>query len=466
MTGPARAKQYDSIEARVALAAVLASFGFFFWRLARFVSRNAVDVPYWDLWDVLGPFFRDEGLWAAFRYQHGPHRQGLGALLFFASNELTDWSLAAPAFENLVLLGAGALLAIELKLALFGRLTLFDALIPAIFFRVSQYSTLVMIPYPAHGVLPLLLVLLSCRALLIRGAGMQLAALGALSFFAAHTGFAMFLPPVLAGATLLTGAAAWRAGRFDAARRSLVLAAVVALCAAPALVGLNAGKFGGIPCPEPPGPVDYVAYVVTMLNGSFGFVRRDTVALILGAGVLLLPALLVLAAGLRRMVSAVREAASSEALARHTVVPVLVGFSLLFAAVSAPGRICAEGAALSSRYVTLMAPLALGLYFGLCAGQGFERVRRFFLAAMTILVALGALTLSPVDEQVVETTVTGKLRWMDCVRSGSSAAECNRRAQFEVHPSPDGSRIDEKLEYLRRNGLSFFASRGGSPDAH
>ncbi|MGK2857035.1 MAG: hypothetical protein ACSLFQ_07505 [Thermoanaerobaculia bacterium] len=459
MAGPARAKLFDSIGSRLALAAISASFVFYFWRLARFVTSNAVDVPYWDLWDVLDPLFRDEGLWAAFQYQHGPVRQGLGALLFFVSNAATDWSLVAPAFENLVLLGVCALLAIELKVAIFGRLTVFDALIPAIFFRVGQYSTLVMIPYPAHGVLPLLLVLLACRAFLIRGARMQLASFGVISFFAAHTGFAMFLPPVLVGVASLAGTAAWRAGRFDSARRSLVVAAVVALCAAPALVGLNAGKFGAIPCPDAPGPVDYVAYVVMMLNGSFGFPRRDTAALILGAGVLLLPALLVLAASVRRAATAAREGAASHVTAGPLVVIVLIGFALLFASASAPGRICAEGAALSSRYVSLMAPFALGLYFGICAWRDFELVRRICLAAMTVLVCLGALVLTPVDELVVETTVTGKLRWIECVRSGGSAADCNRRAQFEIHPAPEGSRIDEKLEYLRRNRLSFFAPR-------
>jgi hypothetical protein len=465
MSGDASVTRSGRLQRAAAPLAIVASFAYFFSTLWRFVSWNAVDAPYWDLWDVLGPSFRGEGIRAAIDLQHGPVRQGLGAVVYEVSNALTGWNFRAIAFENALILALVALAALELKYRLAGRLSIADALIPPIVFRLSQYSTLVVIPYPAHGIVPLLLVVLGCRALLLRNSIARVVTLGALSLAASYTGFAIFLPPLLAGAALAVSLIAWRAGRREEARVNFTLAAIVVICALPALRDYHYGGMGAIPCPDATPVIDHAAYVVTMLNGLFGIFRRDPAGVAFGLIVFAIPVAAVVAVATKRALSALRT--SSDASAWRELVPLLlVAFSLVFAVSSSLGRLCAGGAALNSRYVTLMIPLALGVQLALAgwrSGEGRRQsLRNAIVALWAVVVLAGAVRISPFDAEVIEESVTGKRRWIACVRNGGTASGCNRRAQFATYPGLDSKSVDEKVEFLRSRGLSFFAERGAA----
>src|SRR5215813_15241915 len=67
------------------LVAVLAAFAALSARLFTLISRYAVNVFFMDQWDFNeATLFEKHSLWEMFRWQHGPHRQGLGALLSFS----------------------------------------------------------------------------------------------------------------------------------------------------------------------------------------------------------------------------------------------------------------------------------------------------------------------------------------------------------------------------------------------
>lgn len=465
MSGDTSVMRSGRLQRAAAPLAIVASFAYFFSKLWRFVSLNAVDVPYWDLWDVLAPSFRGEGIWAAIRLQHGPHRQGLGAIVYAVSNALTSWNFRAVAFENALILALVALAALELSYRLAGRLSVVSALIPPIVFRLSQYSTLVVIPYPAHGIVPLLLVILGCRALMLRNSIARVVALGAISLAASYTGFAIFLPPLLAGVALAVSVIAWRAERREEARVNFTLAAVIVLCALPTLSDYHYGGMGAIPCPDATPVIDHAAYVVTMLNSLFGNFRRDSVGIAFGLLVFALPVAAVVAVGTRRALSVLRTSSASSAW-REVVPLLLVAFSLVFAVSSSLGRLCAEGAALNSRYVTLMIPLALGVQLALVGWSLSDGRRQFLRSAVVglwaVVVLAGAVRISTFDAEVIEESVTGKRRWVACVKEGGTASECNRRAQFAIYPGQDANSVDEKVEFLRTRGLSFFAEQGSA----
>jgi hypothetical protein len=463
MSGSASGRRSGAIGTAPVLVAIGASFAFFAFRLWQFVAHNAVDVPYWDLWDVLDPLFRGHGTLAAMWIQHGPVRQGLGGLLYAVSNGVTGWDFRAVAFENAAILAIAALFALELKFRVAGRWSIADALIPAIVLRLNQYSTLVVIPYPAHGIVPLLLVILGCRALLLRNGVARLVAVGAVSAAAANTGFAIFLPFVIAGAAIAVAAVEWRAERREQSRSSVALGVVAGVCALPALAGYHFGSMGAIPCPDVTPLFDHASYVVTMINGSFGIFRRDAAAIVLGALAFALPAATVVAIGAKRALVTAKAGPAAPFEWQRLVPALLVTFSLVFAASSSIGRLCADGAALNSRYVTLMIPLALGIQLALSEwrpdGRASRLAQNVVMALFALVVLAGAFRLSAFDAQVVEESVTGKRRWVDCVKAGGSADECNRRAQFAIYPGPVGEGIDAKIEFLRRRGLSFFAER-------
>src|SRR6266545_2831683 len=72
-------------------------------------------------------------------------------------------------------------------------LTLADAIIPLIFLTTAQYESLVITPNPAHGALPVLLVLLSTLAWGVRHALSRYTAVVVLNFLLIFTGFGLFM---------------------------------------------------------------------------------------------------------------------------------------------------------------------------------------------------------------------------------------------------------------------------------
>src|SRR3972149_747925 len=68
---------------------------FLAFRLFRFIDHYAVDVLFWDQWAFWGGLFDGSDPWALWRWQHGPHRQGLGGLVVAATAWLTGWNVRA-----------------------------------------------------------------------------------------------------------------------------------------------------------------------------------------------------------------------------------------------------------------------------------------------------------------------------------------------------------------------------------
>src|ERR1700739_1949559 len=135
-------------------------------RLLLQVSHYAVNIFFSDQWDLYNAtLFEKHSLWEMFRWQHGPHRLGLGALLSKLAESHFRWNSRTEAFLATAIITVAALCALYLKTRLWGSLTIFDIAIPVIFFTPTQYESLWVTPDFAHGPLPLFLVVLYCLAL-------------------------------------------------------------------------------------------------------------------------------------------------------------------------------------------------------------------------------------------------------------------------------------------------------------
>src|SRR5580692_1317619 len=135
-------------------------------RFFTFISDYAVNVLFYDQWDFLSLFFKDNpGLGQLFLYQHGPHREGLGLVVDSFLYPATRWNTRAESFFIGGCIFAAALVALLLKYRLFGRLSYADVAIPLIFLTMAQYEGIIGIPNAAYGGLPLLLILCYCLAL-------------------------------------------------------------------------------------------------------------------------------------------------------------------------------------------------------------------------------------------------------------------------------------------------------------
>ncbi|MBI2212116.1 MAG: hypothetical protein HYU52_00575, partial [Acidobacteria bacterium] len=352
------------------------------------------------------------------------------------------------------------------KVALFGRLTAWDAMIPPLFFRFGQYEALTFIPNPSHGVIPVVLALLACRSLLIENGWARLAALTAISFFASHTGFGFFLPPMLIGVLLLRGIYEWR-NRARAAM-SFLTATAVGVAAATMLVGFRFEELRAVPCRfGSPTVTDHVIWVITMVKASFGFLGRDELAIAGATLVYLIPAASALAVSVTRIARTVPDSDDEREFSLAATPAVLICVSVAFCLSSAWARLCLGPVqALDSRYVTLMIPFAIGLYFsiirwdverGMSGATSARKVVRLALLAVLMVSSVhGGFHIAQSDRAGVERSRETKRAWVACARAGGTVAECDFRSQLKVHPVPSATRLDEKLEFLRERRLSFF----------
>lgn len=49
-----------------------------------------------------------------------------------------------------------------------------------------------------------------------------------------------------------------------------------------------------------------------------------------------------------------------------------------------------------------------------------------------------------------------KAQWANVYRETLSIAEANKRTNFAVHPSPEGTNLKWKLDYLQERGANLF----------
>src|SRR5262249_24030138 len=91
-------------------------------RYFQFIANNAVNVLFYDQWDFLTPFFENRAdVITLFRWQHGPHREGLGLIANKVLYPLTGWDTRAEGFMIGGFLAAAMLLALRLKDRLDGK---------------------------------------------------------------------------------------------------------------------------------------------------------------------------------------------------------------------------------------------------------------------------------------------------------------------------------------------------------
>src|SRR4029453_13861349 len=115
------------------------------------IDRHAVNVLFWDQFTFYQALAENTNAWELFRWQHGPHRQGLPFLL----------TPAPPA----------------------------DVAIPLLLLTPAQYGIFLHTPNLSHAAGPLVLLLAFCLAFTLRQRALRSPALVALDFLLIHSRF-------------------------------------------------------------------------------------------------------------------------------------------------------------------------------------------------------------------------------------------------------------------------------------
>lgn len=424
-------------------------------RLLALTWWYSVNVLFWDQWDLYGAFIDGRSWWALFDWQHGPHRQGIGFWLTWLVANLSGWNARAEAFTIAGVIIGALLVALRIKVLLLGPLTFADALLLVIFLTTAQFETLIGQTNPSHSAVPLLLIILYCLSWCASDWRLRYALVVLLNFLLVFTGFGFFIGLITLPLLLLEVVRSLRAHE-----RQRGMAAGAALLLAFGTLGLFGVDYHFNPavgCFVFPyqQPEEYGHFVALMFALFIGFQRSAGIGLPLVAGyaVLLLTLALLLYHSARLVLVGSDDAPTSR------VIVVLLGFTLLFAANTAIGRVCAGlPFAQSSRYMTLMIPGFFGLYLHIVSSQKLRRQH-----VMIIMFALALLpTLLPLrfeDYPEIGLYYGSKLAWHDCYLSQHDIAACNAGVPIPIHPDAQASGLERKLAYLEEHHLSLFADQ-------
>ena len=134
---------------------------------------------------------------------------------------------------------------------------------------------------------------------------------------------------------------------------------------------------------------------------------------------------------------------------------VLSAFSLTFAANTAVGRLClGYEAGHAGRYVPYMMPLVMAGYLFIALLPSLQRIRPVLIIAFLALLAVKETVL--VHHALVEPRHFARLKvsFRKCYFANPNVAACSVR--WPLHPNPVGSKIQEKLDYLRDHRLGLY----------
>jgi hypothetical protein len=424
--------------------AVLLSF-----QLIAYTSHFAVNMMFWDQWDFYRIFFEGGGVIDAFRFQHGPHRQGLGAIFIGIAASTTQWDGRADAYLVAVALIVACILALVLKHRIAGKLTLLDCWIPILFLSPSHWELLVVAPNVSHSALPLALVMLYALALTFKRAGMQALVISIVSFFLLYTGFGIFaalLTPLL---FLFRSIFTERAG-FERSTRWMWIAGFVVSALALFSFFRDWTFSTASPCfvfPHPR-PLEYFVFAGLQVAHAFGLAPM--------ADHLTLSNTFAIVVGLIVMAGGIVVAALSVLKPQKIVIAFLIAFSLLFIANTAVGRVClgATQQSLASRYAALVLPMLFGIYLWVCDGG---RARQIAFGIVTF--ALILLSFIPPFYQnpyilVPQFYHDSKTSWRTCYLARLDPIGCDAQVGLPMHP--DTKSILGRLRFLEARRLNLF----------
>ena len=428
-------------------------------RLFRLISRYAVNIFFWDEWDnKSATLFQKTPLWEMFTWQRGWHRLGVGALLEKALDPFFHWNSRSESFILGALVVAAAILALWLKVRLYGRISVWDIAIPAIFFTPAQWETLYMTPIFSQGPLPFLLIIGYCLAWTCETSAVRYSLVLAINFLTIFTGFGVFLGVMT---PVLLALDHWSCPRSKIGHLFRLLISLASL--GYFFVGyVHTRGVDCLPHAQPSSLKGYATFLMLMAADFFAPNGRGSFARVAGSA-LLIGLLISLSCALHFLLRRRDPSVAHREQTTRLVVVTLAALGLATCVTIAYLRLCAGlEVALAPRYTVYIQIGALGLYLhSLRIPQPW--IRRSMLSVFVTSVVVACLH---ADRIGMAHFRDGKQRWKSCYLRTEDIEECNKTTGFLIYRLPGGyPRVDEKrqsltlqqkLQYLKRTHQNLY----------
>ena len=430
-------------------------------RLIGLTWLMSVNVPFSDQWAVLRSLedgFQWSDVLTAFRWQHGPHRQGLSFAFMLPAYHFSHWSVR---LESLVMV-AEQLLAGLLVLRLRRRLVpgpwcLWDAILLLVFWGVCTFETMTVAPNASHSIFPLLLLMLLANVWLWPLGPARLAALSVLILGLTFTGFGITAIPAVVVVLLLQ---VWRtegAGRTHAAFMLTACAVSLGLFLQDYRFVVAADGFEAMR----PNPLDYLHFMVAMFSHFTLMLHRAPRWLLYPVGALVVGALVI--GALRSLKALTASGAQVDAQVPadrrlFEVCLILIGCSLAFALLTAYGRVqLGVAAATASRYTALMMPGVAAVVLLLM------RFRRRMAPVLLVVLLLFTVRVVPETRQAWLQSryyASMKLCWLEHYRTARDFEAANERVK-----ALDGFKTFQEVWMGEPGTWQMLAEQGAGPFA-
>ena len=415
------------------------------------VWRYSVNVLYQDQWDYYTPLFEGRPVSDFFLWQIGPVRQGVGFLIYKYVSELSGWDARAEGMAACGVVFAALLCAVWLKGRLFGSFAYWDVLIPLLFLTPVLAGVYTLVPNPSHGPFPLLLVVLYCLAWGLRGRLKYLTVV-LVNFLLIFTTFGIIMGLITPALLSLEYLRAVR-GKESCRPVYPLLALLISLASlASFFVGYIFAPASDCFQLFHPRPLEYAWFVSVMFACFWRLAGSGTLAYLAGLSL----TLLMVALFARHAYLLLRDRTADRGIS--LVVAALSGFSLMFAASAAFGRVCMGlNEARGSRYIPYLIPAFLALYFQLLTLKDWRPFGRVALVAFLAVSAL--MTLAPMSSGnvMLEEVRRGKAEWKRCYVEIENVEECDKRANFKVYTPITPLPMEQRLNHLKQNKLNLYA---------
>lgn len=417
------------------------------------IDEYSVNMLYWDQWDFLDALFTDKGAWELFSWQHGPHRQGIGFFLTKLVADLSGWNTRMESFMIGAVICLAAMTAVVLKFRLVGNITALDVVIPLLYLSPLQFSLFANTPNVSHGAMPLLLITLFCLCWTLNNIRLRYTACSLINFMTIYTGFGFFLGCIT---PLLFASEIYRA-RKRKRTPDLVLAFAFFLIALASLLSFfidytfnSAAK--GFVFPHPY-PFMYVQYMLISFGAFCGIRGSNIVSMLAGLPVLCCMIYIAIQAALP-LVRKGADKTRDKDIVFGQIVLMLIFFSLIFSLNLAVGRVCLGlETATASRYTAYMIPAFFALYlFAVTRKRAPVRQIAFCMSCFF----LTTFSIGNHNRVYAESSCQGKQRWKEAYLQTESIFLSNRLSGFAIHPNPQATRLQEKLDYLKEHRLNLY----------
>lgn len=432
----ARAKRYSHLVVWIVGALLI-------FRFCHVVAKYAVNLFFFDEWDVYDGLFQDWPWWHFFLQEHGPHRQGLGVTVVVWLLRATHWDSRVQSYAIASAIVLAMLAALWLKTRVFGALQLSDVIIPILFMGLGQWEILLSAPGPSAQAFPLLLLIAYCIAWTQESSFWRYVGVLVLNFLLIYTGYGIFVAVISLALLALDSWHTMRTGKNVRAPATAWIASAAPLGSFFYRYVFNpAASCYHFPAPH---PTAYLWFIGVMFAKFLGIKHSTSVPLI---------------AGLVFVIAIVYTSVRSWSLAaphldrREVVISILTTYTLVYAAAAAIGRVClGMEAAGSSRNLTLLIPGFLGIYFCLLAGK-HNHQPSWMIAALFLAVLPGCLQR---NHKEIEGFSEMKRAWKSCYLSTENINYCDAVSHFQIYPSPEATHLRQKLHFLKQNHLNLYA---------